>query len=462
MKNRFEYIVGPISFSEHYSEKYKKHIYIFGDEHVLKSTCPNRTSMSDAILDTLKNNPGKIIDLFLEAPYFKTEIDWYISDSYIHLPAIRKCLNVIKKHCPYPNLRAHYSDIRGYNDIRYLHHIIRNEIRNFFDENYNTSIDCKDFKKYVKHFSSFMSNNKNYYVKILKGKISKENFVDDIFKNKLMAKQFATCPQEVKNVMRKIFTEEYERIIKNTPNFNILNNDIIEFGDICKGNYEKNPIIIINKVRDTLLSSMIALGSIFMDAYLMGRLFRTFIEPVNSKYNKYAQYNINPGEIHYAIIYVGDEHAQMYRKILNALNFTSSGVRTNNNQCLYVGDVEPFFSQHTFTSVPGILGKAKHYGASPSTNPKSRKSAKRSRKKAKSKKSVKKSRRKPRVTKSGKRSRKKAKSKKSVKKSRKKAKSKKSVKKSRRKPRVRKSVKRPRKKAKSKKSAKKARKGSRK
>ena len=414
-----DYITGPVSLAEYYSEKYKKHIYIFGDRHITKSTCPNETSIPDIIVHTLKNNPNKIIDLFMEAPFFKHETTWNLNN-YVKLsPDLRKCFNIDKKHCPYPNLRAHYADIRPYTIDSKIRHI-RHKFLKFFNTILdNNKIDCNDLVKYINNINSLLSDNNDYYVKILKGKISKETFVDDIFKNKLMAKQFATCPQVVKNVMRKIFTEEYERIIKNTPNFNILNNDIIEFGDICKGNYEKNPIIIINKVRDTLLSSMIALGSIFMDAYLMGRLFRTFIEPVNSKYNKYAQYNINPGEIHYAIIYVGDVHAQMYRKILNALNFTSSGVRTNNNQCLYVGDVEPFFSQHTFTSVPGILGKAKHYGASPSTNPKSRKSAKRSRKKAKSKKSVKKSRRKPRVTKSGKRSRKKAKSKKSVKKSRK-------------------------------------------
>ena len=333
----------------------------------------------------------------------------------------------------------------------------------------NNKIDCNDLVKYINNINSLLSDNNDYYVKILKGEISTETFVNDIFKKKLIMKQIKACPPEIENVIRKISIENYEEVKRNLPSIDILNNYIKELMDICRGVYQKDPRDIIIKVKHILYYSLIRSGSIVMDAYLIGRLFRTFIESPYSKYNRYKQYynqlGLNVGDSNYAMIFVGYAHARTYARALDYLGFTQIKRITNETQCLYIGGFAPFFSKNNpgdirpqgsietvildKTVVRGggeeggdnnmiiIPARRKAKSKRPSKRGrkaakkvKSKKIVKRGRRKVKSKKSkksVKRSRRKPRVRKSVKRSRKKAKSKKLVKRSRKKVKSKKSV-----------------------------------
>ena len=59
---------GPCSLSEHYNYETKRWIYIFGDIHVKESKCDpeNSTHIKDFLANTLKSNPNKLIDIFIE------------------------------------------------------------------------------------------------------------------------------------------------------------------------------------------------------------------------------------------------------------------------------------------------------------------------------------------------------------------------------------------------------------
>jgi len=55
------------------SEKYNKHIYIFGEVHHKRGKCENFQAASDFIVEQIQENyrinPSRIIDIFIETDY---------------------------------------------------------------------------------------------------------------------------------------------------------------------------------------------------------------------------------------------------------------------------------------------------------------------------------------------------------------------------------------------------------
>lgn len=69
--NKYDYISKPVSLSEHYSGKYKKHIYIFGDIHVNDNKCPKESNKNNTIdlihfLKKIIKYTPKLIDFYFE------------------------------------------------------------------------------------------------------------------------------------------------------------------------------------------------------------------------------------------------------------------------------------------------------------------------------------------------------------------------------------------------------------
>ena len=118
---KYDYIKWPVTLSEHYSEKFGKHIYIFGDIHVDKIHCPPDESLkksTDVInffaqLPNLKRDGEPLlIDYFFELPYIDKFSEPKQLGSDLALKKINvnfyKCLQRKKGDCQYKNVRMHY------------------------------------------------------------------------------------------------------------------------------------------------------------------------------------------------------------------------------------------------------------------------------------------------------------------------------------------------------------------
>ena len=108
-------IYGPVSYSEHISKDGKKRICIFGEEHTLqfppalnKSDTTTVPSLFRAMIET---HPDRFYDFFLELEYIKTDEKVRSVGIQVFDHILKDCLRVLKD-CPYPNLRAHYTDYR--------------------------------------------------------------------------------------------------------------------------------------------------------------------------------------------------------------------------------------------------------------------------------------------------------------------------------------------------------------
>jgi hypothetical protein len=70
-----DFVSGPTTLTEHYSSKYNKHIYVFGETHGMSNLCEELTQDTDQVLPIhkfiellVKTQPsGNVIDIFLEA-----------------------------------------------------------------------------------------------------------------------------------------------------------------------------------------------------------------------------------------------------------------------------------------------------------------------------------------------------------------------------------------------------------
>ena len=118
-----KYLFGPVSVTYLCSKYYDKKIYLFGDEHNLSTEkCMEKdgaVAIQNFLYDTIKYS-DKYIDFFMEDDYRKIakpyEENIYIgSDVFISLirRKFRLCGAMNKDFCPLPNLRYHYSDVRG-------------------------------------------------------------------------------------------------------------------------------------------------------------------------------------------------------------------------------------------------------------------------------------------------------------------------------------------------------------
>lgn len=129
MMEKKKLVEGPVSLIEYYSDKFEKHIYLFGDEHIKKSTCRKNDSITvdDFFKNVIDENSDKMIDVFIEItfvsaktkPTLTTGERFDIGEAYLTdiRKAFRDCLQIDKTTCQYKNARFHYIDIRTINPV---------------------------------------------------------------------------------------------------------------------------------------------------------------------------------------------------------------------------------------------------------------------------------------------------------------------------------------------------------
>ena len=328
--------------SEHYSSKYNKHIYILGDVHTTKGrVCPPSKTLKNSInlanflgyLPTLNNPDGtpKLIDYFFEID-FKNKLRPYVKpygQSYIKYinEVFENCLKLDKELCQYKNVRMHYADVRRtpellpfdehYYYLEYIDKYYETKEKKYFDyiKDYLETFDKPSLDK-------LLSKGINEWIKI--SKVYKQ--LDNLEFPEVGAMIKQESEKEVKKLL-KVLTPDFIRMTLE------VGYDIINIPDYFPS---KETAFKIFKMNAYVIDGF----SHIMDMYLFSRMFR--------KFKKTKTMSEPPTNI---VVYVGDWHANNYRKLLDKLGFTHKESKSKTKgidfQCVNISNfVQPFFSEH--------------------------------------------------------------------------------------------------------------------
>lgn len=377
---KIDYVSDIMRITHMTSIKYNKNVYLIGERHKTKGECKLNKENSMIIGEFIANNlqySDKFIDVFIEAQFIKPKRITNSQDKFYYgeigmgyiVEKFPKCFNLYKQiECDYPNIRFHSSNIRPYG----LYNITKNIT--FLDEFYNLirSIGNIDFKN--DHTYEFKKKNIEEIFKTLELQFPVEMskykkiqnqyeltiFFIEQYNNiiSLLKQQESIKYEEVKKVIAKTLIDSVNKL----ENFDVIkydsiskfikelpsDEDIQKYQLISKKLENKNTditssdinlflkILRINNYKLDVSYYFIMLNVLFMDTYLVSRMFRTF-KKIPYKYSNEPQ-NI--------IIYVGDIHAQNYIKILLDLEFKMIFNESNEDQfCIDIRQLkQPLFS----------------------------------------------------------------------------------------------------------------------
>ncbi len=293
-----ELIDGPISLTEHRSAKYNKHIYLFGEKHYSKEGCKPRKGKKVAqfFKELVQSNPDDQIDLFLESPYLSEDIPlpkMATDDIDQILVTFNNCFSYNKSQCEYPNLRAHYTDMRTATS--------KTELSILIDRLNKNSDDIRSWEEIVRIFKAT-----DDLLNLI--------MVESDIRGKL-AKQLREADPEV---VQKMLAYYRKRIL----DINKFIREIEEYLGILRRGYVRMG------TSNELGMKLIKLQSVVLDLYLLGRVFRSFRGAAPPQ-------NI--------LIYVGDGHAEAMRGFLKELGFDLIQETHSKTTCIDISEFSKFF-----------------------------------------------------------------------------------------------------------------------
>lgn len=305
----FTYLTGPSFLGEYYSKEYNKHICSLGEYHTQKFQCSGygpTIEFEEYVALILRKNPDVYFDIFIESDILNKEYKTKHSlgsPLQIFKKRFKKCLSFEKKLCNYKNARFHYSDPRTRNvsDSIYESVYLQFHTLQFFKNS-----DFSSSKKWWNIVSDkyFVTNNKNFHFENLPLKIRKQFFTMD-------------------SNIRKIIIDDYNKGIESA---NITKDEIDKFSEYIKNiNGNKINITYIDiEFINLLFLKFCMLTRNVMDIYMLGRIFKKFI-------------NKETGEVSEAkniIIFTGNGHNIHYHDFFNKIGFKSLIHDDNKNNCI--------------------------------------------------------------------------------------------------------------------------------
>jgi len=364
------FIGGPMNISCHWSEKYNKLIYIFGELHYDGDDCnkltKGRVDKPEIIhiVDYLKQYfsfPTAFTDFYLEMPAFVMPDGYYYRHgNNFNILKLRdtfhKCVDATlrneQKDC---NLsRMHYFDIRqgdvkgsqqnpisiflldGYQMIRIL-----------FNKPYNIFIILKNLKAFhvtyynlITLFSSSTYEDNQEYHNMWYSQMSEFPLLQKELKRVIDGYE----DEKMKDIIENFIKEEMTLNLRTTHKIQgdtvsremlkrastVFNQLCLQFFEECKNRQGK----ILPERQETyftrLHASLITIhkicvtyNCIVIDGYLLARVFKKF-DIDTQDLNKKRQTD-EPKEPHNIIIYAGNAHSKVYRKFLTQLGFEDKG-----------------------------------------------------------------------------------------------------------------------------------------
>lgn len=335
-----DYLIGPISFSEHVSKDLNMHIYVLGDRHVAyaQDEIPQGKKVmevQDYLYETVKHSP-KFIDIFAEIHLQMKEGLYDYGDARLYLSKIQdkfqSCGSFRKKSCELSNLRLHISDIRMYDETSFLGTFSMIAMM-WAKLDISKTLDLK-FLNMLKVF--FMMPEFN-------GKNTVSDFTDlimnsiDLFpkvsrQRSKLPKQFEHVSAILTGTCKVAMTNlDYYQSIQNENLPNYINKLITQMGNAFTRPYT---MLFEKQKFETIGLCFLLTFTCLMDNYLIYRLFKKFDE----KEGKYS------GPVTHAIIYAGNRHCTMYRNVFNALKFEEVVNLTSETQRIDMSSVrQPLF-----------------------------------------------------------------------------------------------------------------------
>lgn len=364
------YIGGPVNISCHWSEKYKKLIYVIGEFHVNGDDCNKlirgRVDKPEIIhiVDYLKQYfsfPTAFTDFYLEMPAFIMPHGYYYrhGNSFNILKlrdTFHKCVDATlrneERDCDLS--RMHYFDIRA-GDVK---HGLLNPISVFCldvegminilnEKPYNTFIIVKNLKafydtyyKIITLFSSSSYEDNQEYHDLWYRQINEFPLLQKELERVIVGYE----DEKMKDIIENFIKEEMTLNLRATITFQeetvsreILRKASIFFNKLCVQFFKectdtKGKIEIKRKEKyftnlhaslTKILTICRSYNAIVIDGYLLARVFKKFnIDTQEINKNRPTD---EPEEPHNIIIYAGDAHSTVYRKFLTQLGFEDRG-----------------------------------------------------------------------------------------------------------------------------------------
>lgn len=343
------YIEGPISLTRHDHPVLGHTIYIFGDSHdVFDQPCPVDYNRSNVLhfkdfIHTLcakHHLEGTLLDIFLEIDRFnKTEQKFTHYDNPLVLPTISQELLQQYHRQPYssPYIRIHYTDLRMLCKHLYPEEVeqVRQvcTINKFLDTLWsldtkinNGTIDVE----YENHviYQTVMSNLK-----------SVETFLDELIrfeelshlKKDILAIPFPVIREDLFERMidaRQTNLQIAKHIFDALNEYNHSIQELQDDLDLQDVYYEGIEALVYDLCKVSGYDVRYLME--YMDIYLLSRIFKTYRNGPDTKR---------------VIIFVGETHAEAYRKQFSQWGFISQIIQSDNDyNCVRVpAEHLPFF-----------------------------------------------------------------------------------------------------------------------
>lgn len=313
----FGAVEGPFRLTQHFSKKYGKMVYIFGDVHIRTGqTCPpaygKSVHISNFIRSTVEVNPDKMIDVFLEMKLLSEKLGEYEGvevaphKGYLFGDVRQQwdvCLRLKKDFCVIQNLRMHYADPRTTKLLNLYQGIIWYlvEFKNLLpssDESKRQQLNTMLMELYVEIDKLEALENANG---------GPMNFYKHLLHELKVTKQLAAIPNKMvkQSIEREFVDAIWLNPAKQWPAARIR--QVVNI-------HTQNPPLKTEWIGLTE-SSILEWYNDFMDIYLMARMFRQFTRTeLAAGTVSQSQYTEEP---RFIIIYAGNWHSVKYRQFLN-------------------------------------------------------------------------------------------------------------------------------------------------
>jgi hypothetical protein len=386
-----DFIGGPHTLTLHWSAKYNKIIYIFGELHG-KDVCTYDNMMR--VQDYLKNifrHSSAFIDFFLEIQMFtKGKYDYSIfsTPGLSRLSDLRrqniKCIESGQRQenreCD--NRRVHFDDIRdipvdskgrlaiNINSTLVLDTALTDfskyayEKTIFYDKDeQNESILIKDKKYIIDTLKYIFMNSYNSkatidFIRYGSDEAYKAFYEKEIETHELVNYELSKSPEQSK--IREFAEEEFEKMRRD---FNLITHKIALYLTKCS---DENLIYDFYKLSDNdylkffgyildFRNQLLLFNSILVDIYTLARMFKKF--QLNNTKN--IRKTDEPEEPHNIIMYSGDEHSENVRRFLHEkLGFDLISESKGDPELDFCVDIrhfeQPFFSSWPPKKMPQI------------------------------------------------------------------------------------------------------------
>ena len=366
-----EFIGGPRTLTVHWSNTYKKMIYIFGEHHSDIINCddifdeakggdidtPNAKKMSiEYFLGELIKTTDVFLDIFIELPVLSNRETRKYHENFLPLGESRlsKLFDQFKECIEYPTrggercklARMHYFDTRskeddvGLSDGNDIIAYFRIELQYLFNEATHLNLT---FDQLASNFRLRMRKDINFTI-VLNNmsepslKKFKNFWISPLTKNYYIDKELNRLEKDNPELKTKIVDYVKKEIIRRAMNKRKFFKKVIKnfiFNDTCESYRFCKALELIQNELSHIYAGVI-------DAYILARVFKKF-NMDEMKEKAYPDVTDQPDRARNIIIYGGDNHAEICRRFLKDIldfdDICSTGKREKDIDIISKNDV---------------------------------------------------------------------------------------------------------------------------